>query len=278
MQRCTCSFLTIVLPALLACGTSTPATLVPASDPFVYNGPAPLPIPVKARDASGRALEVAIEATSDAPDIVQVKEQRMRCLRAGDARITASAGRARTTFVVQCRPIASFAPPLQSLDVVLGGEPVPLAPVAFDSGGQPVGALRFSAYSEDTSIATVAGGRVVPRGMGTTTVHMDFGGVAGVSWIEVVAPVVRDTVRLAAGEYRRWALGPGRYVATMSEGAGEAGGGGAPSVAWRTANANCVSDARSRVTLHCVLDDSGAVVAVAQRAASVAIRIDRRAR
>jgi hypothetical protein len=247
---------------------------VPLADPFVYNGPSPIAIPVQAQAPDGTPLEVPLNATSEASDVAVVVDQSVRCLRAGDARIAVTAGAARAVFVLQCRPILSFGPPLQAMDAVLGGPPVPFAPVAFDSSGRAVTDLRFSATSEDTSVIAIASGLAVPRALGSARVRLDFGGIETFTTVEVVAPLVRERIRLARGEYRSWALGPGRYVATLAHTNGNA----APRVAWRSANANCSFDTWSRATLHCVVADSGAVVAIAQAASEVSVRIDRRAR
>lgn len=265
----------VLLQGIVACDDATPVALVPLADPFVYNGPAPVTLPLRALDRNGRIVVADVDAVSDAPEIATAEDQQLRCLRAGDARISAASGAARTSFQLRCRPVASFAPPWQSLRLELADDPVPLAPIAFDSGGRPVSTLRFTARSEDSSVASVVTGRVIPRAIGTTRIQLDFGGITHVELVDVVAPVTRDTIRLAAGEYRHWLLGPGRYVATI---AGLAGTENPPPVAWRSANANCAFDSWSRAILHCVLDDSGAVVAVAHKATTAAIRIDRRAR
>jgi hypothetical protein len=267
--------LAVLLLGIVACDDATPVALVPLADPFVYNGPAAVTLPLRALDRNGRTVLADVEAVSDAPEVVKVEDQHLRCLRTGDAQISAKSGTARTSFQVQCRPIASFAPPWRSLRFDLADDPVPLAPTAFDSSGQPLSTLRFTARSEDSSVASVVAGRVVPRAIGSTRIHLDFGGITHLIVIDVVSPMTRDTVRLVAGEYRHWPLGPGRYVASIT---GLADGSTPPPVAWRSANANCAFDSRSRSILHCVLDDSGAVIAVAQHATTAVISIDRRAR
>ena len=257
-----------------ACGDASPARLVPLADPFVFNGPAAVALPVQAVTARGASVDVPMDASSATPTVAEVSGERLRCLRSGDSEIRVRSGSLHTSFVVQCRPILSFGPPLEALDLVLGGNPVPLAPVAYDSSGQRVGDLRFSATTADTAVIALQSGLVIPRRVGTATVRLDFGGIETVTHVEVVAAVVRDTLTLAAGEYRSWALGPGRYIARL-EGAARAA---STAISWRSANANCALDPRSRTTLHCVLADSGAVVVVAQATAAATVRIDRRAR
>lgn len=258
----------------LACADSSPARLVPLSDPFVYNGTAAIGLPVQALTREGSPVAIALQATSDRPAVVEVADQRLQCLRAGDARVDVRAGALRAAFSVQCRPILSFGPPLQTDYMVLGGAPMPLNPVAYDSSGQRVTELRFSATSEDTSVVSIRAGLAVPRGVGSVRVRLDFGGIDTWTTIEVVAPVVRENVQLAEGEYRQWALGPGRYVARIESMRGGAG----PAIVWRSANANCAFDPQSRATLHCVIADSGSVVAIARASADASILIDRRAR
>lgn len=271
---CIRTVLALGVAGALACADVAPSRLVPLSDPFVYNGSAAIRLPVQALTREGAPIEIALQATSDAPTVVEVADERLRCLRAGDARVTARAGGLNAAFSVQCRPIRSFLPPLHTGYAVLGEAPVQLAPVALDSSGQWVRDLRFSATSQDTSVVVINEGLAVPRGVGSARVRLDFGGVDTWTTIEVVAPVVRESVRFAEGEYRQWALGPGRYVARIES----TNSGPVPAIALRSVNANCAFEPRSRAILHCVIADSGSVVAIAQAPAEASVHIDRRAR
>lgn len=266
------TLLAFTLIGTLACSDRTAVRLEPVADPFVYNGSASLALPVRALSAEGASVAVALHGTSEAPQVASVEKDSLRCLHAGDARIAVTAGTLRTSVVLQCRPIQGFGPPIRGMDLVVGGPPVPLAPQALDSSGQPVLDLRFSAISADTSVVTVQAGAVVPRGFGHANVRLDFGGIRTEEPVEVVAPVVRDSVQLVAGEHRSWKLGPGRYLARVEDGYGRA----APGVVWRSNNANCARDSWSSSKLHCVLSDTGAVVLFAQVPVRAAVRIDQR--
>lgn len=272
MSRRAARILTVA--ASLACTDAAPVRVVPMADPFVYNGSAPITLPVQALDASGAVVEAAFDATSDAPMVAEVGGDRLRCLRAGDARIRVTSAGLTTTFVARCRPILSFGLP-PGLTLVEGGAPVPLMVVAYDSGGQRVDDLRFRAVTSDTTVIAIRDGVVVPRRMGKADIRLDFGGIETRGFVEVVSPLVRDTVLLAAGEYRAWPLGPGRYQAWLGVPAGTAA---TPAIAWRSSKANCARDDRVPRLLHCVVDDSGAVVAMARTAARVVVHVDRRVR
>jgi hypothetical protein len=112
---------------------------------------------------------------------------------------------------------------------------------------------------------------LVPRAPGSADIQLDFGGVYTRLFVEVMAPEARDTVRLAAGEYRHWTLGPGRYIATYTPLAPLRPQ--APLV-WRSSNANC---ADVRMQLHCVLTERGSIILFASSPVRAAVRIDRRA-
>jgi hypothetical protein len=263
----------LLVCATLACDAPPPAALVVDIDPFLYNGPAPVAVPIRVVDREGSTLEVPLAITSDAPDVASVEGNALTCLREGDAVLSAAVGTLNASLTVRCRPIVSFAPPFWSLDLLEGGPALPLPVQAFAEGGAVVTDLRFSAVSEDTSVVTVVGGDLVPRRMGTSRITLDFGGIGTSYSVEVAAPVLRDTVRLAGGEYRSWRLGPGRYRAEygVAEGAPAA-------IIWRSVAANCSRDTRSDAILHCVVADSGSIVAFAQRATRAYIRVDRRPR
>lgn len=264
----------MVLATAVACRGDAPDRLVPLADPFVYNGPAAIRLPVRALTAEGVSVTLPMEATSETPAIAEVSGGGVRCLRAGDAEIRVRAGTLRTSFVMQCRPVDSFGPPFSLEELEVGGDPVPIALTAFDSSGRRVDDLRFHASTRDTAIVALRSGLVVPRRMGTATIRLDFGGLERATHVEVVAPVRRDTIRWAAGEYRQWTLGPGRYRARLETAAGE----GAAAIAWGSANANCAVDPWSPATLHCVIADRGTLVAVARAPARATVRIDRRVR
>ncbi|MBX3175310.1 MAG: hypothetical protein KF709_12925 [Gemmatimonadaceae bacterium] len=255
-------------------GVRRPVELVALADPFLYNGPAAVGLPVRARDALGREVGVELAATAIRTGIAEVDGQRLRCLSAGDTEVRVRSGRLTTSFLLQCRPVAAFAP-FQSLELVLGGPPQLLPVVAFDTLGQLVDALRFSAVSSDTSVVVVHGGYAVPRALGQVQVTVDVGGLATRMAVEVTEIVAREAVQLAGGEYRSWELGPGRYraelVATGSERM-------RPAATWRSVNANCAYEPQSRATLHCVLEEPGRVVLLADASVSAAVRIHRRLR
>lgn len=259
---------------LLSCDKASPASLVADTDPFLYNGSAAFRVPVYALDTSGKRVESPLTAASSQPQVAEVTGDVLRCLRAGDADITASLGSLRTSFRLECRPIASFRPPLQAHDLVLGDSPVPISVNPVDSAGQSVRALRFSAHTEDTAVVAIVGGTVVARGLGAASILLDFGGVSTTIAVEVVAAEYRDTIDVAAGEYRSWTLGPGRYIAKFS--ALDAAGTQLPLV-WRSRNANCAFEISTRAHMHCGLKEPGAVVLFAAQPARAAVRIDRRA-
>lgn len=266
----------IALLALLglSCDKVAPASLIAEADPFLYNGSAAFRIPVHALDSHGQRVESSLAASSGQPHIAEVQGDVVRCLQEGDADITASSGSLRTSFRLECRPIASFGPPLEALDLVIGGNPVPIPVNAFDSAGNSVSALRFTARTRDTAVVAIVDGTIVPRGLGPAEIQLDFGGVETSISAEVVAVEHQDTVELAAGEYRSWTLGPGRYIAKFS--ALDAAGTQLPLV-WRSRNANCAFELSTRAHMHCGLREPGAVVLFAAQATRAAVRIDRRA-
>lgn len=270
--------LAIILAAagvLAACGERGAATIKVDADPFLFNGSQPVALPARVLSADGRTLAVPLVGESDAEHIVRTSGGAMQCLQPGDATITLSAGRLRARLRVHCRPVVSFGPPMASAEFIVGGAPAEIPVRAYGPDGALVPSLRFSARSSDTSVAVVRDGRIVPRSLGAVRIDLDFGGIGTVVSAEVVEPVVSDTIVLAAGEYRSWPLAPGRYRISAH---GSDGRPAPTGVELRSSRANCARDPRQRETLHCVVAERGAVVALASRALTTVVRIVRRPR
>jgi hypothetical protein len=257
-----------------ACADTAPVTLIALADTVVHNGPAPLALPARVTDARGRPVAASLIVESHSP-VVVVEGEGIRCLGPGDADVIVKHGARRVFIHLLCRPIARFGPPLEPLDLVVGGVPRPLPVNALDHTGRPVRELRFSAISNDTSVVAVVDGVAIPRGPGAAHLLVDFGGLTTELATEVVTPIVRDTIAAAAGEYRYWSLGRGRYRAefriidTLSV---------AKSLSWGSSDANCAFDNATRSVIHCIVADSGAIVIAAEQRARAVIRVDQRPR
>jgi hypothetical protein len=244
------------------------------ADPFLYNGPATLAHPVRASNVFGRTVAAEFDASVSRSDIAAVDGDGLRCLRRGDTDVRIRSGDLTASFVLECRPVARFAS-LQSLQLMLGGEPQLLPVSAFDIDGRVITELRFSATVSDTNVVALRSGYAVPRALGTAKITVDVGGRTTDLAVQVTELVAVDTVRMVAGEYRNWALPPGRYRAEL----GESGAGRTHAEAnWRSVNANCAFGTFTRATLYCVLDEPGQVVLLADGAVSATVRIHRERR
>ena len=253
----------------------SPVTLVALADPFLFNGPATVGLPVRALDAAGRTIAAQHSASARDPDVAHVDARGLRCLKEGDTQVSVRSGALETSFLLQCRPVASFGAPFGSMDLAVGGEPQPIPVTAYDSSGRIVGALRFSAHSSDTTVVAIRDGLAVPQAVGKARISVDVGGRSTYLAAEVTESIAQESVQLTAGEYRSWELEPGRYRAQFAT---AEGGGSSPPARWRSVNANCAYDSRSRATLHCVLEARGRVVLLADRSVAATVRIDRRER
>ncbi len=264
--------LLVPLLLVLACREPAAARIVVDADPFLLNGPGPVGFPAHVESATGERLGApAFVATSDADSIASASAAGLRCHRRGDAHITLSIAELSHGFVVQCRPIRSFSPFL-AIEAEAGGplEPIPL--MAFDSTGRRVEEVRFSASSRDTTIAVASDGMVQPRALGRSYIHLDFGGLTSRVGVTVIQTLVVDTLALAAGEYRQWPLGTGRFRIGVFRADGRQELTGA---ALRPVNANCARDRGHRETIHCVVADSALLAVVATRPTRAIVRIVR---
>ena len=257
---------------LSGCRDGRPAAIRVDADPFLLNGPGPVQLPVRVVAATGRTLvDTPLTAESAAESVATVVGGALRCHRHGDARIALAVGALSSTLLVQCRPVASFAP-FTYVELEAGGPPGPIPVVAYSPTVRRVSELRFSAAIDDTTVAIVRDGLVVPRALGNARVRLDFGGLATTGGITVVITERVDTVALAAGEYRQWPLTAGRY---RISGHAPDGREAATGVQLRAVNANCARDRQSRETIHCVVADSARVVALAPSQLRAVIRIVR---
>jgi hypothetical protein len=256
---------------ILACVDSGPATLVVDVDPLLLNGPGRVAIPARLVSARGETLEAPlIAATPSADSIVATEPGALRCLRRGDAVLALEAGKLRDSVRIQCRPVVSFAPPLATVDLEVGGAAQPIPIVGFGPDGEQVPELRFSARPADTTVARVINGEIAPVGLGSTRITLDFGGLTTAVSAYVVMPVLVDTVVLAPGEYRTWPLPLGRSRIS----AHAVDGSFAPTGAeLQSSRANCAPDPRQRETIHCVVKEEGLVVVRAVRSLAAIIRI-----
>lgn len=261
-----------VVILMCGCRDSRPAAIVVDVDPFLLNGPGPVGLPAHVVTASGGTLvDARLSASSDAASVATAENGGLRCFREGDAHLTLAMGSLTASLLVQCRPVMSFAP-FPSVELEAHGAPGSIPVVAYAANLRPVTELRFSARSQDTTVAIVRDGLVVPRKLGRTRLELDFGGIQTLGGVTVVIPEQLDTVALAAGEYRSWPLPAGRFrISAHSPDGRETGTG----VTLLPNGANCARDRQQKETIHCVVADSAEVVALAPSRLNMILRIVR---
>ena len=261
------------MAVLLLCGCvdERPAAIMVDADPFLLNGPGPVALPARAVTAAGRTLpDLPLHATSNADTIATAEDGALKCLREGDAQLSLTVASLSAFLLVQCRPVSTT--PFTEVELEAHGQPGPVPVVAYTTGGKRASALRFSAVSDDTAVAVVRDGVVVPRAIGRSRLRIDFGGLQALGRVTVVMPVREDTVAFAAGEYRTWPLPQGRFRISAHAADGRAAPTG---VSLRPVGANCARDPHLLETIHCVVAETGQVVALAAHRRTIRLRIVR---
>lgn len=239
------------------CANAAPVQLVVPSEPYVINGPAPVPVPAQLLRRNGELIAATgLDVQLSADSAVQLTNGRLSCDGAGEAEVTLSSGALRARFSVRCRPITSFRPP-PALDLYVGGPPQPLAIQALGPENQPVTEWRAGILVHDTSVVRVARGYVYPLRRGRTSIRLDFGGIYTPVPAMVVERVIADSVFLAQGEYRAWQLPAGRYEIRLTPFTGVLP---ARPFWLRSLRANCAPDTFGVQTYHCLVDSSATIV------------------
>lgn len=258
-------WLALVALTLVAAGcgreSRPPARQVPARleverDTVVINGPRAVLLPVRLIDSAGRAMPIeawSLDLSGDSA--VRITGGKLACRGRGDARVTVAVGGLSTGLVVRCRPIVAFGFP-PPLELALGGPPARVRINALTSSYTPETLLEFTARVADSSVIAIRDGLVHPVAVGRATVVVDLGGISTAVTAQVYEAIADDSLRLAPGEFRSWALGPGRYEIGVSPLA-------SPSdlkwLSMETEGASCVRDTQREDWIHCLLRSRGGV-------------------
>lgn len=245
------------LLTVVGCADAEPTRLVVPSEPYVLNGPAPVPVPAQFMLQNGDLTPATpLDAQLSADSAVRLVNGQLSCRQSGDAQVALRSGTLRAQFTVRCRPITSFRPP-PPLDLYVGGPPQPLAVSAVGLHNEAVTEWRAGITVRDSTIVRVENGYVYPLRLGRTTIRLDFGGISTPVTAVVVERVVADSVALARGEYRAWQLPAGRYEIRLTPLAGVL----AAKPLWlRSVHANCAPDNYTAQAFHCLVDSSATII------------------
>jgi hypothetical protein len=178
----------------------------------------------------------------------------MACLREGTTDVAAQLGSQTKAFVVMCRFATTFSGG-SYYEMEPGGEPQSLAlTVSFPLGG--VSTLRaVSARSNDTSVATVRDGAIVPLSVGVAGLRVDYGGLWVRTSVYVRRTIFNGALTLRPDETRRWELDAGRYSITVKVNSRQ----DLKLLHMETEGLNCSRDSRDENTIHCVARERGEI-------------------
>lgn len=217
-------------PAVIACSAGEPAKIVVGkSDTVVVNNIRAVRIPVRVTDRSGAVLrDTTVRFMKVSSDPISITEAGIvTCDRPGDAIIRASAGKASSTAMLYCRPVEKvrIGAPIQFVMPGDSAQTITIQPT--DASGNAVSLFSASIVILDTTVATIVGGRVLPRAPGATVVGVRVGNRdagAGVHVYERVKTldelrpdqrIVAVPLKLSPGESRQWDIGRGEWMLTM---------------------------------------------------------------
>lgn len=202
---------------------------VGAADTLVVNNQRPVPIPIRALDATGQEVPVTgVRYEWIGGDTLPVTPQGLvTCPRSGDATVRASVHAIATTLRLRCRPVdrVRIAGPMQ----LLLGDSAQVIPLeALDTDGKSVDQLAGTVSEDKDGVYTVERGlRLRPRVAGASVMTVVIGDRSARVGVHVYAPasdlaglrrgqdLVAVSLRLASGEVRRWSLPTGGWMLTM---------------------------------------------------------------
>jgi hypothetical protein len=210
---------------VLASCTERPVRIVAGvADTAIVNNRQPVQLPVRMLGATGRELDsrgLRYEWVSG--DRIRISEDgQVTCERSADAVVRVSRDELSTQFVLRCRPIRGFRVS-HVMRLLAGGAPEELTIGAVGVDLKPVSLLAGKASVRDTTIATLADGRVHPKTPGSTYVDVTVGDCVTSIRVDVVERVdstlklgpsrefVVAPLRLVGGELRSWRIPSGRY-------------------------------------------------------------------
>lgn len=195
-----------------------------ASDTVVINSLRSVEIPVRVLDGTGDELNVngmRYRWESGTPLAITPRGV-VTCARRDDATVRASFGRLAADIVVLCRPVREVQASTW-VSLVSGGPARHLPFKAIGVDGRPVTELRGELRVLDSSVATLDGASVQPRGVGETLVSLRVGDRSATMRVIVHEPVssfmglrrdqrlVAVPVHLARGDTVAWALPDGVF-------------------------------------------------------------------
>jgi len=171
------------LPALFACdrqATRGPVVAGPAVrlsagafDTIIVNTRTPTPLSVRAVDAAGRPVAMALVQyeRANGADIPVTADGVVTCTSRGDVSVRATLERLSTLVPVRCRPISWLQLP-GPIQFVLGdstlSRPIEMPLAAFDTTLRPVVQLAAMFKTLNRDVATVRGDSIYPRSRGIT--------------------------------------------------------------------------------------------------------------
>lgn len=218
----------LALAALLlpACADREPARVSLAPQPDVVLDEAPQDLRAAAFNAAGERLaDAAFEFAAEPVDVaIADAAGGWRCVRSGDAVVTARAADVVASVPVKCRlveKVEAIAPG----PVLLGSAPQRLRVRVLDAAGESLADVPVAFAVADGKILAVQDGVVVPNAVGRTKVTVSAGKASAVAEIEVRRKIEARTLQLADAAAEQFALAKGRYlVHAETRSAAEAGG------------------------------------------------------
>lgn len=248
---------------------------------IVINNERPVRLRVPVVDARGHSLDpsgVRFRWTSGAR--IHISQNGVvSCVESGDAHVRVSLGAISHALLLHCRPVSHLH---QVWDgwVFVAGDSAHTLPISADGpDGRPVDLIAGSATIRDIDIASLDGLSVRPKLAGTTELDITIGDHS----VEVPITVngrasspaalgtgeeaFVSTLRLAAGDVRRWPLRPGALyklslyaISSDSSAAGAAGNDSTARLMLAVQNANCVDDGPGQDYMCVALAHAAAVV------------------
>jgi len=247
----------VALLGLVAC-TKDPAA-IQFKAPLVLLSATDLPLATKVLDKGGEVLPEAKVSYALEPASIAVvtASDALRCLKSGDATLTASVGAITRTEPVKCRLVEKVEVP-KALRLIIPNDPVELQAKALDASGKPIDDVPFEFTPADPAVVRVDGTWVAPKKVGTTTIAINAGAQAAHVPVTVVRKMKAEPLLLNDGNRTSISLNQGTYEAEVKVRSGDTRFG--VTLKW-IGGSNCKDEPEAQtIASRCVIDNVGSLV------------------
>lgn len=245
---------------LIGCSDNTPVKLAIGSYPNVVYDNKPFQLTPTVQNKGGNPIAgVSVTYQSSPLGIADVSSNgEVRCTTSGDATILANGGGQSALATIKCRLIAKIELPKLQL-FIIGRNEGEFHPVIYNEKGEVISDAQVIGKSDNQTIVSFEGNRIVPKGVGKTSVTYTAGAITTSMDVAVARQIqeLSGPLALADRETKTVTLQKGNYAIEIM--VTPQGGGGGVGVNVTSTGASCSQGERDQHKFQCSVSDSAAL-------------------